>query len=72
MAEISDRIRYLRDEKNITQARLAEIIGVKWASIQRYESGEIKPTLDNLKKLADYFDVNMDYLIGRSDNPARI
>jgi len=71
MLIIHERIKHLRKEKNITQKSLAEIIGVKEVSFQRYEYDMARPSLEKLVVIADYFDVSMDYLIGRSDNPKR-
>ena len=69
---INERIKYLRNEKKITQKKLAEIIGIKEVSFQRYEYGISRPSLKMLIALADYFDVSLDYLVGRSDNPGRL
>ena len=53
------------------QKQLAEGIGASERGIQQYELGERKPTYDMLIALADYFDISLDYLVGRSDDPAR-
>ena len=71
MGKISERIKILRAEKNITQKHLAEIVGVSEVSLQRFEYGAARPSLDTLIALADYFDVSLDYLVGRSDEPKR-
>ena len=69
---INQRIKLLRKEKHVTQKQLADIIGVQEVSFQRYEYGTARPSLDKLIALADYFNVSLDYLVGRSDNPKRI
>lgn len=65
------RLKSLRKNLHISQTSLAEAIGVTLKQIQRYESGENAPTLSVLISLADYFDVSLDYLCGRSDDPKR-
>lgn len=67
----STRLRELRRNKKITQTVLAGQIGITLKQIQRYELEENEPTLSVLLRLADYFDVSLDYLVGRSDDPAR-
>ncbi len=62
-----NRIRALRKEKNITQAELGKFLKVSDRSIGFYELGERDPDTDTLRRLADYFDVSIDYLLGRSD-----
>lgn len=64
-------LRNLRKSRNITQKQLALDIGASERGIQQYELGERKPTYDMLITLADYFDVSLDYLVGRSDDPTR-
>jgi len=61
----------LKKENGLLQKEIATSIGVSLRSYQRYESGERKPDSDILEKLADYFDVSLDYLVGRSDNSQR-
>ena len=62
-----ERIRALRKEVGETQKVVAEAIGVSVNQIVRFESGEQKPGFDNLWKLADHFQVTVDFLMGRSD-----
>ena len=72
MATLSERIKNLRTGSNLTQKQLAEILSVTPEMIQRIEYGTRRPVLDKLIILADYFDVSLDYLVGRSDNPGRM
>ena len=67
MPTFAERIKELRLEKNLTQTQLGEIIGVKHFSIYSYEKGRACPEMKSLVALADYFDVSMDYLAGRTD-----
>ena len=46
-----------------------EIVGVKQSSLNRYELNQASPTFETLTRYADYFDVSMDYIFGRTDNP---
>lgn len=61
------RLRDLRRENNLTGSQLAKILNVTHATIYRWESGEIIPSQENLKKLASYFNVSSDYLLGLTD-----
>lgn len=63
---IGKRIKYLRDKNNLSQKRLSESIGVSNVQLSRYESGARQPDYETLQKIADYFDVTIDYLFGRS------
>ena len=69
MSVIGTRIKELRLNKKVTQKEIAEGIGVSSVSIQRFEYGSVRPRLDTLIALADYFDVSLDFLTGRNDNP---
>ncbi len=64
--KLSNRIRELREEKNLTQIELAKKFNITSASISQYELGKRFPDQETLEKLADYFNVSIDYLIGRS------
>lgn len=68
---IGERLRTLRKSKGVTQKSIAEAVSIAEVSYQRYEYGTVRPSLDMLCALADYFDVSLDYLCGRSDNPSR-
>ena len=65
-----DNLKKLRKEKKITQEELSKIIGVERSSIGKYESSGVIPSVDVLNKIADYFNVSVDYLLGRSNAPA--
>lgn len=71
MMNFSERIISLKNERNLLQKDIAIAIGVTVRNYQRYEKGDQQPTLPVLVRLADYFDVSLDYLVGRSDDPAR-
>ena len=69
---LNERLKKLRLQNGVTQKAIAEGIGVTSVSVQRFEYGTAKPKLDTVIKLADFFNVSTDYLLGRSDNPARL
>ena len=69
MSEMGDRLRRLRESLGISQAKLATIAGATQATINRYETGYSSPPVKMLLWYADYFDVSMDYLCCRTDNP---
>ena len=67
----SERLVLLRKSNGLTQKKLAEEMELSELAIQNYESQRRKPAFDVLIALADYFDVSLDYLVGRSDDPKR-
>ena len=67
MSDFSQRLKELRQERNLKQREMAELCGLKIRGYQQYEYGEAFPTVSGLVFLADYFDVSLDYLMGRSD-----
>ena len=63
----SARLKKLRTQKGITQSEIAEIFHYHLRKYQRIENGEVNVYVLTLSKLADYFGVTTDYLLGRSD-----
>lgn len=63
------RLKELRKKKGISQLRLATELNTTQNTISRYETGEREPGIDELIKIAEYFNVSVDYLIGRTENP---
>lgn len=68
---LNDALKRCRKEHKVTQRQAAEAAGVSSTMYQFYEYGQNEPTASVLIALADYFDVSLDYLVGRSDDPAR-
>ena len=66
---VGQRLRLLRTGMKLTQTQMAGYIGMGQSSINRYESGDADPPFSILLKYADYFDVSLDYIFGRTDNP---
>jgi repressor LexA len=69
MEIVSLRLRALRESVGLSQNKLAGMIGVRQSSINRYENGQSVPSVQTFRWYADYFDVSMDYIYGRTDNP---
>ena len=67
----SERLKELRVSRNLTQKQVYEAVGMSALGYQRYEYGTREPAYKQLIALADYFDVSLDYLVGRSDDPTR-
>ncbi len=65
---LGERLKMLRNEKNIGQNKLARDIEVSNASISYWENGKQEPSAQALFKLAQYFDVSADYLLGITDD----
>lgn len=66
-----ERLLGLRKNKGVSQKTLASEFDISDAAITMMEKGKRLPSFDVLCALADYFDVSLDYLVGRSDDPAR-
>ena len=69
MSNFSEKLKTLKAQKKVRQKDIAEAIGVSLRAYQYYETDTREPTMSNLIALADYFDVSLDYLVGRTDNP---
>ena len=63
------RLKELRLARKMSQQRLAIELSMAQNTISRYENGEREPGIDELIRIAVYFDVSVDYLLGRSDQP---
>ena len=61
-------LKSLRIEKNMTQNDVANFLNCNQTAVGKYERGESEPSLETLAKLADFFGVSVDYLIGRTDD----
>lgn len=68
--KFSDRLRITRELRKLSQAELAQKAGLQPSAISHFETGRRSPSFDNLKRLADSLGVSMDYLFGRTDEPA--
>ena len=66
---LNQRLKSLRVQNNVTQQKVADALGVTVGNVQKFEYGTAKPKLENVIKLANFFNVSLDYLVGRTDNP---
>ena len=66
---VSEKLKTLRKERKITQEQLAKILGVERSSVGKYETGTL-PSMEILTRIATYFGVSVDYLLGREDTPS--
>ena len=67
MADFGKILRTLRKERNLSQTELSNALKVSFSTISMYERGEREPNFETLEAIADYFNVTMNYLLGRSD-----
>lgn len=67
MTKFSERLKELRQEKNLSTRALAQAIGVSNSVISKWEKGQRVPSIDNLYNLAVFFGVSSDFLIGLQD-----
>lgn len=68
---LKNRLKKLRIEKGVMAKELAEYLNITYRQYQRYETGTTDPPISKIALLADYFNISIDYLIGRSDDPNR-
>lgn len=61
-------VQYIADQ-NITAYRVSKETGISQGLMNEYKSGKKLPTLQNLLKIADFLNVSIDYLVGRTDKP---
>ena len=66
---IGSRLRKLRQSIKISQRKMGELLGVSQSAIDRYERDLSSPNAENFVVYADYFDVSLDYIFGRCDEP---
>lgn len=67
MKIFQERLTEQRRLNQLTQKQVAEYLKISQPSYIRYENGSAEPNFENLSRLADLFDVSVDYLLGRSD-----
>lgn len=66
---VGERLKTLRKNADISQTKLSFLMGLTQSSVNRYENNQAEPPYDILIWYADYFDVSVDYILGRTDNP---
>lgn len=65
--DFKNRLKELRKAKDLSQAALADKIGLSKSTIGMYETGDITPSVEVLNTIADYFNVDMNYLLGKEE-----
>lgn len=65
--EYIERIKDLINEEKISQAELARSVGISQSAVCNWLNGKKEPSIDSLWRLADFFDVSVDYIIGRKE-----
>ena len=71
MYDLAGQFKRLRTARNQTQKQVADGLGIAEQAYQRYEYGKTVPSALVLIAIADFYDVSLDYLVGRSDVPER-
>ena len=69
MQEVAQRLKSLRESVGVSQAKLAALMGATQASVNRYDNGQSSPPLKILRWYADFFDVSLDYIFARTEQP---
>ena len=59
-----ERLRELREDKDLTQQELSDMLGCSQTTYSRYETGDLNVPIDILKKLAKFYKVSIDYIVG--------
>ncbi len=67
MLKLAERLYSLRKERGLIQEKAAKELGISLKSYYRYETGEREPNASTLARMADFYGVTTDYLLGRSD-----
>lgn len=67
-----NRIRDLREDRDLRQIDVAKATGIDQKTLSNYETGKTNPDSESIIKLADFFDVSCDYLLGRKNGPSEI
>ena len=69
MATFCERLKEVRRAAEISQEEIAQKLDIGYSTYRRYEQGGTVPTITDAARIADYFNVSLDYLAGRTDDP---
>ena len=72
MAEFAKIFKRLRQERELSQSKLAEQLGLSKSAVIMYERGDRRPDFETAELIADFFNVDMNYLLGYSDKITRL
>jgi len=67
---LGERLKIAREKKGLKQNRVAQSLGIHNSTLAKYESGDREVDIDTLKKLAELYDVTVDWLSGRTNDPS--
>lgn len=70
MSSLGDRLRQARERKNLKQTQVKERTGIHNKTLSGYENGVSEPDIETIKILADLYEVSIDWLTGKSDDPS--
>lgn len=71
MAAFKDMLKYLRNREGLSQAELADRLGLGKSTVSMYEVGKREPDFETLESIADFFNVDMNFLLGKNDSENR-
>ncbi|MDF2713183.1 MAG: Xre family transcriptional regulator [Paenibacillus sp.] len=69
MNRCGDRIAHLREKRGLTQEELSNKLGISRAALSHYETNRREPDYETLRNIANFFDISLDYLLGRTSDP---
>lgn len=69
--DYGNRLRNLRESRNLSQQDLADRLKINRSTYARYELGQTQPDFSTLQSIADFYDVSIDYILGRTNVPSR-
>ncbi len=72
MAAFKDMLKYLRNREGLSQAELADRLGLGKSTVSMYEVGKREPDFETLESIADFFNVDMNFLLGKNDSENRL
>ena len=72
MSLFSERIRALREDRDLNQTDMAEILGTNQRKISRLETGDCEPNIEDIKNYCIYFNISAVFLLGLSDKPEKL
>jgi transcriptional regulator with XRE-family HTH domain len=72
MIKCGDRIANLREKRGLTQEELSSKLGISRAALSHYETNRREPDYETLRNIANYFDITLDYLLGRTTDPRTV
>ena len=72
MDKMTKRLRDTREDKDLTQSQIADLLNMKYQQYQNYESGKRELPIHHLKTLCKFYNITADYFLGLTDSPTHI